>query len=243
MTLERLKSLSDDTLISLADELEVDWSDDDGRDVLIGLLLDAYRDLRTEREAINNNPVNVQEKKYDIQEELVQASGYGEGIADMPLRYNESRITLLLRDPAWAYCYWDINDEHLAELASEQNQAVTGLVLHVIEVACCSKHQDTIIDSFEVPVAIDDTNWYINLPNRDTFYRVRLMLQLEETEVMVAESNAIQVPLGVLASKGDESPGTDALIALSGIENLGVSSFGAGVPHRVRSFSDRSFQE
>ncbi|THB63751.1 MAG: DUF4912 domain-containing protein [Spirochaetaceae bacterium] len=243
MTIERLQSLSDDVLEKLAENLEVDWEESEGREELIAMLVEAYADIRREREAANNNPVNVQEKKYDIQEELVAAGDYGEELIDIPDRYNETRITLLLRDPSWAFCYWDINDTYLAELADEHGKAVTGLTLHVVEVACCVDNQDTVVDSFDVPVFIDDLNWYINLPNRDSFYRVRLMLQLEDSEVLLAESNAIQVPSGTLAANGESDPRTDALIALSGMEKLGVFSHGGNMPQRIRSVAERCFLE
>ncbi|AFG38174.1 DUF4912 domain-containing protein [Spirochaeta africana] len=242
MTRERLQSLSDDVLVSLAEEFEVDWDEEEGRDALISALFDAYEDIRLEHDASNNNLVKVQEKKYDIQEELVNAPSESDGI-ELPSRYNESRISLLLRDPAWAYCYWDINDYHLRELAESHEQEVTGLILRVVEVACCDAEDGTVIDSFDVPVSLEDTNWYINLPNRDSYYRVRLILQLEESEVLIAASNTILVPLGFLSTPEGDNTASDALIAISGIENLGVSSFGASVPQRIRTFSEQYFLE
>ncbi len=243
MTLERLQNLSDEVLISLADEFEVDWTEDKGRDALISALMDAYQDIRIEHNAANNNPVKVQEKKYDIQEELIANDHMSSTEVELPRRYNESRISLLLRDPAWAFCYWDINDSHLRDLAETHEQEFTGLVLRVMEVACCDGEEGTIIDSFDVPVSFEDTNWYINLPNRDSYYRVRLILQLDDTEVMIAVSNTILVPVGFLGPRADEDASSDALIAISGIENLGVSSFGASVPQRIRTFSEQYFLE
>ena len=243
MTVERLQTLSDDALRSLADEFEVDWSEEDSKDSLIEALLDVYEDMRRERDAANNNLVKVQEKKYDIQEELIDEEYDDAASFHFPRRYNESRISLLLRDPAWAFCYWDINDNHLSEMADEHEQAVTGLILKVVEIACCDDEDSTVIDSFDVPVSIEDTNWYINLPNRESFYKVRLVLQLEEKEVLIATSNTIQVPLGFLTPQKGENMRSDALNAISGVENLGVSSFGASVPQRIRSFSEQYFLE
>lgn len=243
MTVERLQTLSDDALRSLADEFEVDWSEEDSKDSLIEALLDVYEDMRRERDAANNNLVKVQEKKYDIQEELIDEEYDDAASFHFPRRYNESRISLLLRDPAWAFCYWDINDNHLSEMADEHEQAVTGLILKVLEIACCDDEDSTVIDSFDVPVSIEDTNWYINLPNRESFYKVRLVLQLEEKEVLIATSNTIQVPLGFLTPQKGENMRSDALNAISGVENLGVSSFGASVPQRIRSFSEQYFLE
>lgn len=239
MTRERLESLSDDVLTALAEEFEVDWSEDDGRQLLIDSLLEAYEDIRSERDAANNNLVRVQEKKYDIQEEIV--SDHLLSTIELPNRYNESRVTLLLRDPAWAYCYWDINDYHMQKMSEQHERSVTGLIIRVVELACCDDEGGTVIDSFDVPVSMDDRNWYINLPNRDTFYRVRLVLQLEDNEVLISTSNTIQVPVGFLSSSGKDDANADALIAISGIENLGVSSFGASVPKRIRNYSDQYF--
>ncbi|GAB6089884.1 DUF4912 domain-containing protein [Spirochaeta dissipatitropha] len=239
MTRERLESLSDDVLTALAEEFEVDWSEDDGRQLLIDSLLEAYEDIRSERDAANNNLVRVQEKKYDIQEEIV--SDHLLSTIELPNRYNESRVTLLLRDPAWAYCYWDINDYHMQKMSEQYEKPVTGLIIRVVELACCDDEGGTVIDSFDVPVSMDDRNWYINLPNRDTFYRVRLILQLEDNEVLISTSNTIQVPVGFLSSNGKDDANADALIAISGIENLGVSSFGASVPKRIRNYSDQYF--
>ena len=174
MIRQHLAELSLEGLMRVASRHEVDVEPDVDRDELIEALVDAIEDAREERERLNNNPVKVQRVKYELtrDDEIPQDAGLF-GDFDLPERYNETRISLMLRDPAWAFAYWDIRRSKRREYQGATQ--FDGIFLRVIEVEDDSEREFRIRDAFEIPVKLDDSSWYIHLPTQGTIYRIQLI--------------------------------------------------------------------
>ena len=117
MTRERLEKLSLPTLREIAEKEGIRVGNSLSCGELIDLILEAMEEDRKERERLNNLAIRVEEKKYDIvkDEELESQEKH---IYCIPDRYNETKIMLILRDPLWAFAYWDIKETEIKDLKS-----------------------------------------------------------------------------------------------------------------------------
>ncbi len=248
MAHNRLEQLSEKRLYELCDEYDVEVDECHSREDLIETLQEAIRESRFDHEASNNDTMRVEERKYDITAgdlAVVERNGPDYGDADLPERYNETRMVLLLRDPAWAYAYWDVRDDQMD--AATSDPGFSGLSLRLVEMDNLDMEDHTVVDSIDIPVQPEDKRWYINLPQLDTNYYTELIAHYEENWSVLARSNPVTVPSGGMAEDGLEPEGPDAredtIVALSGVERLGVSSFGRRIPQRIISLIDEFAEE
>lgn len=214
MTKDRLRSLSYDELSQIAEQSGISVQEDMEKESLISVIHEAFEEERLDRENNNNETIQVESKKYSVSQDEELFVDFGDH-GDVPDRYQDTRIVLMLRDPSWVYCYWDIEDRILDELAG--NDDFGGLVLRVTELATPEWGRDSSVDWFDIPIQFEDLRRYINLPTEDTFYGVEIYALMGEREVMISRSNIIQSSRDYLApARGDENINRDRLIALSG---------------------------
>jgi len=237
MTREKLRSLEIRSLHEIADKHGVEVSYDENRESIIDKLFEAFEEDRLEREADNNLAIRVEETKYIVSqdEELDQLESDDFTIPDY---YNDTRIVLLLRDPSWAFAYWDIRDTDLEE--KKKKSGYNGLLLRVHE---CSTDGKGSLVSFDIPVQPNDNRWYINLPQQEMRYYVELVADGISDKNILAASNCICAPRNYVRLKKDKNKFdfTDKLIAFSWSDTPPVSSDGTGAPQRIISFKDEQY--
>lgn len=238
MIRHRLEALSLESLRRVAVHHDVDFTEDTPQGTLVDLVFDAIEENRLEKEASDTNPVKVEEKKYVLLEgtELEGLHDFPDD-AELPEDYNDTRIVLLVRDPAWAFAYWEIGSSTLEELEIEEEDL--DLILRVSGAA------DPLSDGaqqFDIPVQPSDRKWYINLPKPETYYWIDLISRGDEGETQLAASNTILVPPGGLSDEHkDFISASDHVIAYSGLDKLQVTSFGDPVPQRILGLMDEHF--
>ncbi|MBN1648596.1 MAG: DUF4912 domain-containing protein [Spirochaetales bacterium] len=231
MTRERLQSLSQKQLSTLSDKIGIDTDPEMDREALIDSILEALEEDRIEREQLNNLVVRVKEKKYDIsQDEELDFSEFDEYV--IPERYNETRIALLLRDPSWAYAYWEIKD-------TDRNKLKNGSVaLRVHKVTPGKKEPDF----FDIPVTLDDNSWYINLPDTNAEYFAEVVSTIFGGGKSLCRSNPVYSPKTEFDdSNGSSEMDKENLLLFSGMYDLaGASSF-SRIPQRIISMLDNQY--
>ena len=92
LTRSYLETLPSADLLSIADELGIDIPENLNRRFIIGELLEMAEDLN--RETVLE-PMN--EETDDIKP-----------LSVLPKTYNETQISIVLRNPVWAFVYWDM---------------------------------------------------------------------------------------------------------------------------------------
>lgn len=245
MTRERLDALSFESLRKVARQEGIEVPADVEKILLIDLILEVMEDNKEDQEARNNNTVRLQQKKYDLSfsEDLEAPPGTDEYI--LPDKYNESRIVLMLRDPYWAFAYWDVKGGAL-RTAKKEYDADTAL-LRLLRLKNPSspgnRGRQGILASFDIPIGSNDSSWYVNLPEQDSFYCVELVVQGKNTEKIIGRSNVIRVPNAVFLENLVVKDGTpmDTILALSGVEKLDVSGPAQSIPQRISSLNENSF--
>lgn len=264
MTKERISKLSDHDLIKLAQVFSVDLEDDiDEEQVTLdaklradieGQIFDVLEENRQERKDSDSHPVQQHQQRFQTIEDF-----FGYPLEDetsfftFPDQYNITRTMLMLRDPDWAYCYWDISNQDRAKHTGQSSFRNFAILLK--DAGPCSAEREAMTgpepagkfsrDDFEmrIPIQLRDNNWYINLPRRNRRYYVELVAEFEDHWMMMARSGEIRVPGGDFGqiSAGNSTRQSDVLIALSRVEDLGVGGF-EGTPRRLVELLDQDEQ-
>lgn len=227
MTKERLQNLSLTSLHRIASNEGIKEAKELPRDELIDLILEAMAEERLEREQSNNAAIRIGEKKYDIiQDEELEAQE--KRVYCIPEKYPDTQISLLLRDPFWAFAQWDIRDTDLEGLKKKRLQ---GLVLRV--------HMVKPKDSYDIPIKLSDCKWYINLPESGREYYLDLVAKLNGPDKVLCTSNTVLSPKRTIMETFSEetiSNQSDANLALAGIFGLDDGLNSEQIPQRIIQF-------
>jgi len=108
-------------------------------------------------------------------------------LGELPPSYDENRAVLLVRDPQWAYAYWDLS-RTLAESAKGDYRQI----LRVQELSGAAGRPAYF---FDVQVPRHARSWYLKLPGDGRRYRVEVGLHYRDGSfVSAARSNEIEMP-------------------------------------------------
>lgn len=224
MTKERLQSLSYKSLLEIAERDHLAYDEGIEKEVLITLVLDSLEEERRDREKLNNLAVRIEATKYNVSLDEEFDFSSSEEI-NLPERYNETKIMLMLREPTWGFVYWDLKFDVMKKFNSDSD--FEGLFLRMIELSDRIYSKEDILDFFDIPVNVADRRRYIRFPNEDTFYMVELYSIVKDSEKLICRSNIIETSRNyILPTRDSESSNSDELIRLSGYS----SEFGAAVP-------------
>ncbi|MBU8913164.1 MAG: DUF4912 domain-containing protein, partial [Spirochaetales bacterium] len=235
-----------EALLRVADRYNVDIPDNVTRDELEDLVYEAAEETREEHRRTNNHSVRVEETKYDNRADGEIAADDGEDI-ELPDSYNETRIVLLLRDPAWAFAYWDLQTAHSE--AFRRSDRFEGLLLRVYSLESPVQSISKCRASFDIPVMLHDKGWYIHLPEQESNYRLSLIAVDGGAERLLALSNVVAVPRGTVSNldpdiDADAEPNInekstgDEILAQTGIQDMDLPFNGRRIPQRILDLID-----
>lgn len=206
MTQEELAKKTKEELLSLARELQIKNRSRMKKNELIKALNHIYQQTRTTTEA------QAKAAAQNIPPEPVFSAGLSqdryppqrseEARFPLPSSYNETSITVLIRDPFWLYVYWDFSQEVKENLEKEFGAwNRTPLSLKVWE-----EQESGGIEPgfFNVSVNPATGHWYINVqPNHQ--YTVELGYFRPSGEfVSLARSNTVITPRATISEVVDE---------------------------------------
>lgn len=225
MIRQRLSELSLEALLIVASQNRVQLDPDLDREQIIDELVDVITENREERERNQSATIRVQQTKFSaLLADDRPVVGDELDKLELPEQYEINRIVLMLRDPRWAYTYWDLSSGKRREY--RESRRFDGLFVRVLELEDAGDEL-RIRDSFEIPVQLADSSWYIYLPRPEATYRVQLVARHNHRRELLAVSNSIWVPvdrLRLAAANGDGS--RDRLYQLCGLEFLEVPPYG-----------------
>jgi hypothetical protein len=185
-TRSHLESLSTDELIKLADTSGLDIPAGLERIFIIEELLElTHGGEFMPQDDLENRP------------DFIEA-------ATLPKQYNISFIEALIRDPLWAFVFWEVksHDREIHEKAPDFG----GYCLRVIPLFEDAEPRVRILPvnlehSFTVPVGVNDTAWYLGFPPAERVslaesrrYVVRLCALRGEQEMVLSVSRPFVLP-------------------------------------------------
>ena len=158
----------------------------------------------------------------------------------MPDTYNETKITLLLRDPLWAFAYWDLKQ---SDVETIENLIEAKLLLRVHQADDSAKGTSDRTEPFEIPVKLSDRRWYINLPKPGLKYSLEIIVQNGENQWVLCESNSVESP--TISANSAEGSAVDAsfrtVLAVSGLQDSDDFSQENGISQRIISLEDTQY--
>jgi hypothetical protein len=133
--------------------------------------------------------------------------------APLPRHYNISYIEVLIRDPLWAFAFWEINahDKETLEGAPDFG----GYCLRVLPV-----HSGDLREgSFTVQVGTGDSAWYLGFPPEGGSYKVELCAMRKDEPAVLAVSKPFRLPTLPETEAGASG---NPLLRLSGIDDFKI---------------------
>jgi uncharacterized protein len=237
MTKERLQALSLEELQEIAGREEISFFPNVNRETLIELIMEEEEEEKSDREHSNNAAMRVKEKKFDITKDEAE-SDLTE--FELPESYNETKITLLLRDPLWAFAFWDLKQ---SDVETIENLIEAQLLLRVYQVDDSEKGTGERTEPFEIPVKLSDRRWYINLPKSGLKYSLEIIAQNGEDQWVLCESNSVESP--TVSANSVEGSSVNAsfrtALAVSGLQDSDDFSQESGISQRIISLEDTQY--
>jgi len=185
----------------------------------------------------------LKEQKADLPDvkELVEESKYysapviqkflNEKGFELPYGYNESRITVMVRDPHWIYTYWELPDWKIDELKALMGHDTfyrSKKILRIYDVTDINFTGMNANKSFDIGLSPDSRNWYINTGEPNRSFCIDLGFLTPEGKFYVAaRSNVVSTPRDSMSEVIDEEWLTidwERIYAMSGGFGIGRSS-------------------
>jgi hypothetical protein len=197
MRKESLQSIPLEGLIALAREEGYEEGGVTDRATLTEFILENLKERAREKEIENNPSIRVEDSKYQITDpESKQPAG--SQLLPIPDRYHQTKIVFMVRDPHWAFAYWEIDSKTRENL--QDKEEIRLLILRVYE------SESLQHPSFDIPIQLGDSSWYIYLPNQDCSYVLELGVMNRGRYRCLGGSNPIRTPREECAQSPDNIP-------------------------------------
>ncbi|MGE5372639.1 MAG: DUF4912 domain-containing protein [Solirubrobacterales bacterium] len=121
-------------------------------------------------------------------------------VAELPLSYEETRLTLLVRDPEWLFAYWEISPDDWDRLRGQHGDQLFRLEHIVLRIAEMAGD----MASFELNVGGLRGEWHIRVGRPDTAYYGILGVRHGDRFVPVCSSNAVITPRSGFSNQYDD---------------------------------------
>ena len=148
----------------------------------------------------------------------------------LPYSYNVTKIVLMVRDPYWAYVYWDIDDAKYKEVQYliQTHSGRIKTILRVYDVTDVEFNGFNSHRTFDVDVSLEAKAWYIHtgVPDRDYLVDIGL-LDDQGKFYLIARSNIMRTPRDTMSDVIDENwmiSDFDEIYSLSRGLGVGLSS-------------------
>ena len=236
MTRERLQLMSTEELLALARCEGEEVPEPADRESLIDSIVEGFEEQKRERQEENNPSVRVEESKFEVLSGEEPALT-GAEVFPIPKRYNQTRITFMVRDPHWAFAFWEIDDQDTARV---RKAGPDQMLLRVHDIELLDYDGSRSNFSFDIPIQLADSSWYIYLPNQDCAYVLELGMIRGGRYTCLTRSNVIRTPretpvLGS-ASEGQSAEAAEVFLDLiSELEVFGRYASGEIIPQRILS--------
>ncbi|MCR5495534.1 MAG: DUF4912 domain-containing protein [Treponema sp.] len=172
-----LETLSFSDLVKVADEYGIDVPDDLNRAFLIGEIIEVVSDME--------NSMSQQEMIISDEEFIAEEK-------EMSVRsYNITEVQIMLRNPAWAFVYWNISD---SDRISLDKAFISQMMLRISSFS--EKDQIKPDDFFDIQISKEDDGQYVLLPAGKKYFRIDLLFNIDGIIDILSSSKVMEMPVG-----------------------------------------------
>jgi hypothetical protein len=177
-------------------------------------------------------------------EEQVESSKYDVGIPtrdlsakvpkDLPAGYGKDRIVVMVRDPYWLHCYWELTRHAIqrAEAALGQEWHTAKPILRLLDVSKRGSNNSAETPIRDIDIHGGCNNWYIDVDSPPRSFRVDIgYLSRSGRFYVLSRSNVVTTPRAGVSDVIDENwsdidaKKADRIYAMSaGFDPAGTSS-------------------
>ena len=176
-----LQSVSTDELLQIADDCGIFVAKGLCRNLIIEELLEIEEDSNVS----DNKFLKISTDDLFLDDEMDD-----EGNAGLALSYNKTEIHVLLRDPMWAFAFWDFYKPEFLNIVNDPDFDSFFLRVHLFS----ENNLSESYDYFDIDAAEADRSRYFYLSFEDSVTRVELCSRKIEGEISVlAKSNLIRL--------------------------------------------------
>lgn len=201
ISLSYLETLSTADLLELAEEYDLDIPEQLNRRFIISELIEIADELNEQNDD-------------DIEENIENV----ETTQDLPFSYNETTIDVVLRNPAWAYVYWDISASDIQDVINAKGFSKLLLKILFWE----SESFDSLVDICELTISVEDRAQYVFLPAGKKYFSIDLVAEISNAEQKkLTTSRKVTIPSGApLISLDSLEKPMSPILKLSGMQEL-----------------------
>ena len=120
--------------------------------------------------------------------------------------YNQTKVTLIARDPFWIYAYWDIAPGDIDRLRHELGSKIehATYILRLYDVTYKQFDGHNANHWFDIEISTMTNNWYINLWDDNVTYCAAIGIKTSDGEFhILARSNFVTTPRAHTSGRSD----------------------------------------
>jgi hypothetical protein len=93
---------------------------------------------------------------------------------DLPVAYNDNRLTLFARDPHWLYAYWDFSAARLSATLAQLDTSDAWPILRLHSTTSSDHDGHNVWNSIDITLTPFATNWHVPVPHAASSYYVEI---------------------------------------------------------------------
>jgi len=146
-------------------------------------------------------------------------------VLELPVSYQDVRLTLLVRDPEWLYAYWEIASDRWDTIRHAYGNQIThdNICIRLVDL------QDPLFH-LDIPVKSLVGDWHIHVGKPNTPFYGILGLLTACGFIPITVSNAVTTPRNDISTIGDEDWMMVSDYELLIIKKMGALPFDATSP-------------
>ena len=151
---------------------------------------------------------DVERAKYELFAAPAAEAAYRQ---ELPRGYGETGITVLVRDPHWAYAYWEIEPQHLGQTqqAIGEDAADARIILRVYDITGIDFTGANARHYYDIVVNVRIGSWYLTLGAADRTYCVDIGLRTAKGAFyMLARAQVVHTPRAGMSAVIDKKYST-----------------------------------
>lgn len=124
----------------------------------------------------------------------------------LPQRYNETVLTLMVRDPYWVYAYWSVSEYDRLSVCRDHGPEAWDACVKLLRVYDITDQGiDQHGDRMDIGIGDHATSWYINVPAANRVYCADIVIITPSgQELTLVRSNAVSTPRDGVSDALDE---------------------------------------